>query len=497
MKPYRLLSVHRMMLLMIITAMGFMISCNNEKPVYIQPQSSTSIDAAPWGVEFTVLPPHIGRYPDELEHITRERIDSVVKLASELGIKWVRLSVDWANVVDREGNYHWDQVDRIIDGLLENKIEIALCVNGGHAKYTDRKAPVSEEAIAYWKDYVTVFVSRYKDKIKYWELWNEPNTVWFWKPSPKAADYVALMEEFHSIVKDLIPDARIIGGAMARLDMEFADTILQLGIDRYIDAITYHPYNEIPEAMIRNIRVPARTPLWYVKSDHSIYEFRDMVDRADPAIELWQGECGYPSEDNGSGWTGNGPWSPNIQAKWLLRRMLTDLSYNAQVIKYFCMVEYYTSQNVDEGTGSLNSKGLLTVNDLKAKPSYSAFQNLISVLNGDLVAQIADDYHAEVLKDGSFHNVMQKNMMFLDVENEKGQDFMAYWIVWRMQDRVDNASVNIHSDKKFDDPVLVNLLSGEVQKIKTQEQNDGQQWMELPLADYPFIITSMNNLKTQ
>jgi hypothetical protein len=471
-----------------------MYSCG-EQGMYIRHQTSSEIGYSPWGVEFNALPPHIDKYPHELTRITSQRIDSVVNSAALLGIKWVRLSVNWSNVVDTTGNYYWDQVDQIINGLHENGIEMGLCITGGHQLFTGSRAPVTPEAIAHWRSFVEIFVNRYKDKITHWELWNEPNTVWFWKPYPKAADYVALMKEFHQIIKDIQPEARIIGGSLARLDMMFADTILQLGIGDYIDALTFHPYSELPEAIIRPVKVSVKTPVWYDDADHSIVKFREMIDRYNPSIALWQGECGYPSQDNGSGWMGLGPWSPVIQAKWLLRRMLVDLSYNAEVINYFCMVEYITGGNVDLGTGTLNSKGLLKLHDLTEKPAYLALQNLTSVLNGRLHAGISNGYTADITDFGSFYNIRQRNILFLDVENDRGEDYLVYWLNWRMQDRVAEARFNLQIPVTFQNPVVINLLTGEVVKAKVRNENGTRQLVELPLADYPYVITERAHVK--
>jgi polysaccharide biosynthesis protein PslG len=484
-------------LLWIFLAVILGISGCNHKPMYLQPQSSVDIDASPWGVEFNALPPHIDKYPHELEGISSGRIDSIIAGGAALGIKWVRLSVNWSNVVDTSGAYHWEQVDKIINGLYNNKIEIGLCITGGHKLYTNGLSPATPQDIEHWTSFVRVFVDRYKDKISHWELWNEPNTPWFWKPRPHAANYVRLMKEFHYIVKEIVPHSRIVGGSLARLDMVWADSILKLGVGQYIDAITYHPYNEIPEAIIMPVRKSVKTPYWYLEADHSIFQFQELVHAHNPNIRMWQGECGYPSEDNGSGWMGLGPWSPAIQAKWLLRRMLVDLSYNAEVINYFCMVEYVTGGNVDAGTGVINSKGLLHLDDLTEKPAYDALRNLNSAINGNLQASVANHYKADIVKEGSFHNIMPKNIMFLDIENHRDEDYLAYWIVWRMQDIVDHATVSITTPKSFQDPVVINLLTGEVVRVSMKTQGDQTQLLNLPLADYPYVITEFNNVKIQ
>jgi len=478
-------------LLLLFTSVLFIISCM-EKPGMIAHETSLTIPESQWGIEFNAFPPHLNKYPHELSAVTESKIDTLIEKTSNLGVKWVRLSVDWTNVVDTTGNYHWSRLDRIVKGLSGKKIEIVLCINGGHKLYTGGNAPTSPEEINHWKEYTTRLVNRYKSTIKYWELWNEPNTVWFWKPHPVATQYVNLMQEFHSLLEEIHPSAKIVGGSMARLDMEYADSLFNLGIGQYINAFTFHPYNEFPEAIIRPVRVSVKTPHWYIEADHSVHALKEMVASKNPSMEVWQGECGYPSEDNSSGWVGNGPWSPIIQAKWLLRRMFTDLSYNAQRISYFCLREYYTGGNVDLGTGVLNSKGLLKINSLNEKPAWDAYRNLISLLNGDLKASVSGKYVPKIQQFGSFHNCKPKNLQFIEIHNNENNRFLAYWVVWRMQDMVNNGKVIIEAKDPFEKPVLVNLLTDEIKEIKSKSEGNHQILFDLPLADYPFVVTEMN-----
>jgi hypothetical protein len=480
---------------LLLITIFFTLNCC-KKQTFLKHKTSFELKNAPWGVEFNALIPHIDKYPEELGKVSTARIDSLLASAASLGIKWVRLSVNWSNIVDTSGNYHWQKIDQIVEGLLANKIEIALCINGGHLKYTQSRAPESPEEIAMWKEFAGQMVKRYKGKVRHWELWNEPNTVWFWKPRPKAEKYFALMKEFHALVAEIDPNSEIIGGSLARLDLVYADSLLRLGIGDYIDAISYHPYNEFPEAILNPLRLPVKTPVWYTEADHSIFKLKEMVDSVNSGIRLWQAECGYPSQDNCSGWMGNGPWSPTIQAKWLLRRMLVDLSYNAEVISYFCLVEYSTSAKVDEGKGIINSKGLLSQQKLEQKPAFRAYQNLTSVLHDSLQAEFSERYNIKIINQGSFYGIKSKNIKFLEIQNIKGNHFLAYWIAWRMQDIVANASISVEMNQSLKSPVLINLLSGEVLTLKSDLQGT-RQVLSLPLADYPFIIAEARSIEAK
>lgn len=110
---------------------------------------------------------------------------------------------------------------------------------------------------------------------------------------------------------------------------------------------------------------------------------------------------------------------------------------------------------------------------------------------------MSDRYIPEIVKEGSFYNIRPKNLRFVEVENENGRRFLAYWVAWHMQDMVNNACVSIGTDIPFNNPALVNLLTGEVVKIKFNMEGGHQNLLELPLADYPFVVAEEESLKVE
>ena len=148
-------------------------------------------------------------------------------------------------------------------------------------------------------------VERYKDEIDYWEVWNEPNHRNYWGTTPDGKEYGKLLVETAKLIREIDPGCKIIGGSMAGIDAEFTDDFLSVGCDKLIDIISYHNYGAVPEE-----RVYAAIELW------------EVINKYNPEIELWQGECGYPSHSSSRDYRGRAPWGLNIQAKWLLRQSM-------------------------------------------------------------------------------------------------------------------------------------------------------------------------------
>ncbi len=466
-----------------------LMSCapeRQEKELNTSAVNSNTIDFAPWGVQFNVLEPHSGIYPGDWDSIAlKERIDSMVYHASEMGVKWVRFSINWSTYQLDDGTFVWDYVDQTVDGLVENDIEIVLCFHGGHRAFTETMSVRGEKEIQAWADMVDAVTKRYADRIRYWELWNEPNAVWFWKPNPSAKEYTELLKVFNEVVHRNVQNAVLLGGSLARLDLLYADTLIQLGATDYIDIMTIHPYGTMPEGILSPIRVTVREPYRYLETDHSVYALLDSLRHTD--VQVWQTECGFPSGANSLGWTGNGPWGDTIQAKYILRRFMTDMIFGSKISLIFTMKDYSYS-NPD----MINYKGLLRRDTHERKPSFYTFRNVVALLDGHVrvVNEVRSDSLVSVLEYGDFSGIETKDIMstqLTDGENE----FFAYWLKWRMQEHIlYPASVEVHS-KTFTDPVLVDLIKGTYVSVEFNEHDIAV----LPLYDYPMVIAERSSVE--
>ncbi|MGC9344085.1 MAG: hypothetical protein ACP5E3_15385 [Bacteroidales bacterium] len=453
----------------------------------VQTINSIENEYSHFGIQFNGMPFHENVQYENLDiEDLLDNLQIVIKEASALGLKWARVSVDWSSVEDNQGVFHWEILDEIVDGLVEKNIEIYLCLHGGHKTHTGFLSPVSDEQLKAWSVYASNVISRYKNQIDYWEIWNEANTIWFWKPEPNAEEYINLVKFTRKIIDELDPGSTVIGGGVARLDVPFAEKCFQLGIADYINVFSFHPYSAIPESVVKKVTMQVKTPELYMPVSHTVDGLFDLVEASGKDIEIWQGECGYPSAMNSLGWNGTGPWSETIQSKWILRMGLTDLAFEAPVSCYFLMKEA-------PGSGEQkNAKGLLKLEDNSRKPSYYVYQNLISVLRGKIHLNNKISITKEMLDPGSFSGMQQKDIMSLCLENEKSQKFIAWWLVTRIQSEVTPARINLTLDniKDFNNPKLFDLLTGKIYTISDYEFSEERVILRsMPVSDFPFLIS--------
>lgn len=453
----------------------------------IKNYTSQEITQSPFGVQYNGMPFHTNAEYDSFNHENLlQHIPVTAQAASDLGVKWARVSVDWSSIEDNAGTFHWEILDEIVNELTRRDIEIYLCLHGGHRIHTDFRPPVNEQELESWGNYVESTVQRYTSKIDYWEIWNEPNTIWFWNNNPDADEYLNLVKFTERLINQNDDNPVIIGGSLARLDLPFAKALFDRGIGDYIDVFTFHPYGHFPEGIVRRIDMPVQTPHWYIPADHQVEDLIETAENANPDIQVWQGECGYPSKMNTMGWNGTGPYSDRIQGKWIMRRALVDLSFGSQISCYFLMKES------KGGNNRMNYKGLLQAKDNSKKPAYFVYQNLIGTLKGSFtpVENMSADF--TIIDEGGYPGVQEKDIFSVLLQDSSGKQYFGYNYVVRMQNDIPHSTVNLKlNNTVIRNPVLIDMIEGKKYTINDYSYSNNSLIMDnLPIADYPFFITS-------
>lgn len=512
MKPFQIISAFALIVLMSCQPSGTKQDYSSdstlihfEKAGKIVPKNSSEITASPFGIQAGTLE------------------DSLVARAAEIGVKWTRLGASWPSIEKEKGVYSWEETDKAFEIALKNGITPFVTIGGGNSLYSALttyddpklaeiygyrpeppiKDPVAMEAFL---NFSRATVERYKDKIDYWEVWNEPNHRNYWGSTPNGKEYGQLLVQTAKLIKEIDPDSKIIGGSMAGIDPVFANDFLSFGNDSLIDIISYHNYGAVPEE-----RVYAAIELW------------EVINMYNPTIELWQGECGYPSHSSTRDFRGRAPWGLNIQAKWLLRQSFVDVYFcKATLSNYFKLVhpsgkgEQPTRTNLrpidkifgyPERGGSrvktvgVNEKCLLTNPGFQPKPAFYVYQNLCAIWRPGYKPN-KSQYEIEIVDEGVFYGISEDDAfpsvpLLATFSDSNGNDLIAWWLPWNAQENLaDLATINIKINGiHFEEPLMVDPLTGNVFAIKVSKTSDGCQVNNAPLADYPFLIVEKSTIR--
>ncbi len=224
----------------------------------------------------------------------RAEMDRLCRLAAAAGVKWTREEFHWNWLEPRPGEFDFAFFDQLVAAAEAHGIR----VYGLMCYYTEwNRPPVTDEFITHYCNYLKAVVSRYKDRIRHWEIWNEPN-IFFW-PGPKER-YPVLLKRAYETIKAVDPQAEVLGCSTAGIDTGFIQMVLDAGAP--FDALTVHPYRaELdPPGFMRELRA-----------------VRELVGGRD----VWVTEMGWPSPLGGH--------SERVQAGYVARTYIAALASGA------------------------------------------------------------------------------------------------------------------------------------------------------------------------
>jgi polysaccharide biosynthesis protein PslG len=220
----------------------------------------TSIASQPSSIPWTnVNPVGVNMFlSDEVEVWKRERS---LQMAAEGGVGWIRQVFPWNDIEPARGE-HWDaryqqdawaKYDNIVDLAEANGIRIIarLDQTPAWARPDDTDAATPPSNFEDYGDFVFDFVSRYKGRISFIQIWNEPNLAREWGGSIDPAGYAALLEIAARRAREANPDIVILSAPMAmttensaRATDEFTywQALYDLGAGEWFDIMSANVY---------------------------------------------------------------------------------------------------------------------------------------------------------------------------------------------------------------------------------------------------------------
>ena len=208
--------------------------------------------ASPWGMGL-----YLYRYPGDAAGLAT--MDRAAALAQAAGVKWSREEFLWHRIEPEKGRFDWAYYDQVVETAQRHGISIYGLID----YWSEWTQSYTEEGIEDYCRYVEALVTHYQDRIKHWEIWNEPN-IFFWS-GPKEL-YPKLLDRAYETIKAVDPDAVVFGCSTAGIDSAFIQRTMDAGAR--FDGLTIHPYRgELNDAgFVDELRKVAdlveRRPVW-------------------------------------------------------------------------------------------------------------------------------------------------------------------------------------------------------------------------------------------
>lgn len=295
------------------------------------------------------------------KYSTTKDIEKAVKLMCQMRAGWVRMDFLWEDIELKKGKFEFAKYDDIVDIVTGNDISILGILN-----YTAPWANVSAlwnkppDDYNFFVDYALKVASRYKEKIKHWEVWNEPDSSVYWQPQDDLRSYCLLLEKVYLALKKLDPKCYVLNGGLANSDLSVAK-LYKNKAGNYFDILNLHIFDSplYPGALER--------VLCCLEGARKI-----MCENNDSLKKIWLTEIGCPGIKGGikvkDWWLGQNS-SEEEQAGWV-KEVYQNLLKAPLVEKIFWAFLRDCKGHWDDGVDYL---GLLRW-DFSAKPAFEAYK---------------------------------------------------------------------------------------------------------------------------
>lgn len=145
--------------------------------------------------------------------------------------------------------YNWTRMDAVVAETEALGQDMIYCLGGGTPNWAAGTAvspgtqynPAPPTSTTDWENWCTDFATRYAGRIKYYEIWNEPNLVTGF--SGTEGQLLALGTAAYPAIKAADPAAIVLSPCVTGFDgLYYLERYLKAGGAAYTDAISFHPY---------------------------------------------------------------------------------------------------------------------------------------------------------------------------------------------------------------------------------------------------------------
>ena len=281
---------------------------------------------------------------------------------------WRTSHAAWADLEPERGRWKWELLDKYVGWSQQHHLEILMPL-----AYTPRWASSTPDAatdveqgnppglsgnprdMEDWRNFVRTVATRYKGRIRNWEIWNEPNRPQSWTGS--VDQMVDLTREAYTILKEIDPANYVVSPAATEtFGLKFFDAFLAKGGGRWADAIGYHFYvgkDAPPEAMIALIASVKK-----IMDKHGV-----------GSKPLWNTEAG---------WLGQELFLPDTQAAYLARAYILNWSSGVDRFYWFAWENHHGTRIE-----------LVGADNATLTPAGKAFATLQTWMTGAVLTQCA------------------------------------------------------------------------------------------------------------
>lgn len=226
------------------------VEAENPAPAPLPPRLIPDTDVNPYGANFFL--------DREVEDWKRDR---TVRMAREAGIVWAKQQFSWEEIEKSKNQFDWTKSDQIIATFEKYGMQIIARLDRPPAwAHKDKTIPQAPpDNLNDYGDFIDAFVRRYRGRVNYIQIWNEPNIFPEWGNRPvDPAGYVALLQVAYQRAKAADPNLHVLSAPLAITlgegwaadspywrnmdDLDYLDALYKAGAKDYFDILSANAF---------------------------------------------------------------------------------------------------------------------------------------------------------------------------------------------------------------------------------------------------------------
>lgn len=244
------------------------------------------------------------------QEVEESKIRKSLELARDAGFGWIKQEFLWHDIeqpskgryVDLKNNVAntWDKYDRIVRLCNEYGLQLIarLDTSPAWARRGNEHLQTPPDDYSDFADFVGDVAKRYRGKVKYYQIWNEPNLDFEWGRKPvDATQYTELLRQAFVAAKSADPDCVIIAAALAPTverssaalsELVYLQGMYDAGASKYFDIMAANAYG------LRSGPYDRRaTPEDDINFSRPVLIRELMVRNGDSHKPIWASETGW------------------------------------------------------------------------------------------------------------------------------------------------------------------------------------------------------------
>lgn len=188
------------------------------------------------------------------------------------GCTFVRLRMSWQRYQPANGPYQWGVIDKAVDlaqakglGVVGVLGRCAVWASRGNTSYKpqERVCMVAGK-LDFWSAYVTSAVRHFKNRVRYWQIWEQPSIEYF---RGTRGDYQTMVAAASAAARAEDPTCRLILPDAGSLDLAALDSLRTQPLWARFDIVGLAPASTRPADLLRPLSylpqvVPPARPVW-------------------------------------------------------------------------------------------------------------------------------------------------------------------------------------------------------------------------------------------